>query len=91
MLLVSVSCVSDVGADDDRPSVQRSKTRYCMGWRICVCKHEMLLVLLSGGRRTHECELQLNDWTWRAVFGGVALLRTLLFFCLAGLSHSMLC
>ena len=39
----------------------------------------MLLVLLSGGRRTHECASQLNECTWRSVFGGVALLTTLCF------------
>ena len=64
MLLVVVSCVGDVGADDDRPSEQRSKTRYCIGWTVSVCKQEMLIVLLSGGRRTYECESQLNECTW---------------------------
>ena len=55
-----------------------------MSWTISDSKQEMLLVLLSGGRRTHECESRLNEWAWRAVFGGVALLRTMSLFVWLG-------
>ena len=87
----TLSCLGDVGSHDDRASEQLTKTQYCLSWRVAVSKQEMQIILVSGHRRTHECESQLKEWTPGSVFGGVALLTTLLFFGMPGLSDAMLC